>query len=113
MSVKHCTLMIQREMGLKSKSGTPLGGSATHVFSVELSYEIRPNLELALFGDAGSVSRDEDSLLASPDDLRYAIGLGIRYKLPVGPLRVDYGFNPDRKEGEDLGALHITFGFAF
>lgn len=103
----------EREMGPKSKSGTPLGGTATHVFSVELSYEIRPNLELALFGDAGTVSREEDNVFASPSDLRYAIGLGIRYKLPIGPLRVDYGFNPDRREGEDMGTLHITFGFAF
>jgi outer membrane protein assembly factor BamA len=103
----------EREMGVKSKSGTPLGGTATQTFSVELSYEVRPNLELALFGDAGSVSRDEDSLFSSAEDLRYAIGLGIRYKLPIGPLRLDYGFNPDRQEGEPMGALHITFGFAF
>ncbi|MEZ0387235.1 MAG: autotransporter assembly complex family protein, partial [Verrucomicrobium sp.] len=103
----------EREMGVKSKSGTPLGGTASQVFSVELSYEVRPNLELALFGDAGSLSREEDNLFSSPSDLRYAIGLGIRYKLPIGPLRIDYGFNPDRKDGEDLGALHITFGFAF
>ncbi|HEY2572603.1 MAG TPA: BamA/TamA family outer membrane protein [Verrucomicrobiaceae bacterium] len=48
-----------------------------------------------------------------PKDLRYGIGLGLRYKLPIGPLRIDYGFNPDRKDGEAVGALHITFGFAF
>jgi outer membrane translocation and assembly module TamA len=39
--------------------------------------------------------------------------LGLRYRLPVGPLRVDYGVNPDRRDGEAAGALHVTFGFAF
>jgi outer membrane translocation and assembly module TamA len=39
--------------------------------------------------------------------------MGIRYQLPIGPLRVDYGFNPGRQPGEAAGALHVTFGFAF
>jgi outer membrane protein insertion porin family len=37
----------------------------------------------------------------------------LRYKLPIGPIRLDYGFNPDRQPGEDIGAFHFSFGFAF
>jgi outer membrane protein assembly complex protein YaeT len=104
----------ERELGLKSVRGdTPIGGTLSQTFSVEFSYEIATNLELAVFGDMGALTRDEDSIFNRPEDVRYAIGLGIRYKLPVGPLRIDYGYNPDRQEGEDMGALHITFGFAF
>jgi len=33
--------------------------------------------------------------------------------LPVGPLRIDYGLNPDKRPGEAAGALHVTLGFAF
>ncbi len=103
----------EREMGASSARGsTPLGGIATTVASAELSYEIIPNLELAAFADAGSISR-QDASLFSMDDLRYAVGLGLRYQLPIGPLRVDYGYNPDRQAGEKAGALHVTFGFAF
>jgi outer membrane translocation and assembly module TamA len=82
------------------------------VVNAELSYEIIQNLEVAAFADAGSVSREDSSLLRG-DDLRYAVGMGIRYQLPIGPLRVDYGFNPGRQPGEAAGALHVTFGFAF
>jgi outer membrane protein insertion porin family len=104
----------EREMGQKAlRSDTPLGGLASEVVSLELSYEISPNLELALFGDAGTLRPSDDFAGLKFDELRYAIGLGIRYKLPIGPLRVDYGWNPDREEGEPFGALHITFGFAF
>ncbi|QIF05146.1 BamA/TamA family outer membrane protein [Roseimicrobium sp. ORNL1] len=104
----------EREMGLKSiKGDTPIGGTLSQTFSVEFSYEVAQNLELALFGDMGTLTREEESIFRRPEDVRYAIGLGIRYKLPVGPLRIDYGFNPDRREGEDIGALHITFGYAF
>ena len=103
----------EREMGAASSRGsTPLGGLATSVVNAELSYEIIPNLEVAAFADAGSVSREDPSLFRG-DDLRYAVGMGIRYQLPIGPLRVDYGFNPDRQPGEAAGALHVTFGFAF
>jgi outer membrane translocation and assembly module TamA len=45
--------------------------------------------------------------------MRYALGLGLRYKLPIGPIRLDYGWNPDRQPGEDFGAFHFSFGFAF
>jgi outer membrane protein insertion porin family len=47
------------------------------------------------------------------DDMRYAIGAGLRYKLPVGPIRLDYGVNPDPRPDEDFGAFHFSFGFAF
>ena len=89
------------------------GASLTQTFNVELSYEVISNLEIAAFVDAGNVRRDSANPLSSPSELRYAAGVGIRYKLPFGPLRVDYGYNLDRKEGEDMGALHITFGFPF
>ena len=106
----------ERLMGPESITGVPLGGTATDVFSAEISYEIMPNLELALFGDAGSLSgvpKESTPTLPRPTGLRYAIGPGLRYKLPFGPLRIDYGVNPTRKEGEAFGALQITFGFAF
>ncbi|TLD72787.1 hypothetical protein FEM03_01575 [Phragmitibacter flavus] len=103
----------EREMGAKSAAGTPLGGTLSQVFNVELSYAVAANLELAVFADAGSLSRVEDNIFTSGGEFSYAVGAGVRYKLPIGPLRVDYGFNPDRKEGDPMGALHITFGFPF
>jgi outer membrane protein insertion porin family len=103
----------EREMGPSSVRGsTPLGGTASTVVSTELSYEVIPNLEVAGFVDGGTLSREAASLF-SMDDLRYAVGLGLRYRLPVGPLRIDYGYNPDRNPGEKAGALQVTFGFAF
>jgi outer membrane protein assembly complex protein YaeT len=104
----------EREMGLRSINGdTPIGGTLSQTFSVEFSYEIAKNLELAVFTDMGALTREEDSIFNRPKDIRYAVGAGIRYKLPVGPLRIDYGYNMNREEGEDVGALHITFGYAF
>ena len=104
----------EREMGPRSRSGrTPLGGLLSQTFSLELSYEVMPSLELALFGDAGNLRDTVENPFSQPAGLRQAVGLGLRYKLPIGPFRIDYGFNPSRRGGEPIGALHITFGFAF
>ena len=104
----------EREMGPRSRDGnTPLGGLMSQVASVEISYAVRPNFEVALFGDAGNLSETVENPFSPPAGLRYAVGLGLRYRLPIGPLRLDYGFNPDRRSGEPTGAVHLTFGFAF
>jgi len=103
----------ERDLGPRSDGGTPLGGSLMHAANLEASWEFLPNFELAAFADAGALTSDHDHLLAFPSDLRYALGLGLRYALPVGPLRLDYGFNPNRQPGDPTGAFHLTFGFAF
>ena len=105
----------ENELGLMSALGeTPLGGTAAFAASAELSLEIAKNLELAAFADTGSLSRAESGQFFDfPTDFRHAVGVGLRYRLPFGPFRVDYGFNPDRREGEKSGALHVTLGFAF
>jgi outer membrane translocation and assembly module TamA len=103
----------EKELGPLSSGRTPLGGTLMHAANLEFSYEVIDNLEVAVFADAGSLTRSKDNLFAMPDDIRYAYGLGLRYALPVGPLRLDYGFNPSRRTGEAAGALHVTFGFAF
>ncbi len=104
----------ERELGPKAADGTHLGGTQSQVVSGEISYEIAKNLELAGFVDAGSLQTTEKGgLLPKFDDMHYAAGLGLRYRLPFGPLRIDYGVNMNKHEGEPMGALHVGFGFAF
>jgi outer membrane translocation and assembly module TamA len=103
-----------RELGPVTEGGTPLGGTAAVFASVEVSREILPNLELAVFVDTGSLSREkQDTPLGYSTDFRHAVGAGVRYLLPFGPIRIDYGYNLDRRQGESTGQLHVTAGFAF
>jgi outer membrane translocation and assembly module TamA len=46
-------------------------------------------------------------------ELRSAVGSGIRYKSPFGPLRFDIGFKVNRQPGESLTAWFVSFGQAF
>jgi outer membrane protein assembly complex protein YaeT len=100
----------ERDLGPKDKGGHPLGGAFYTVANVEWDFPITTTLGGALFVDAGNLKME-----ASPglDDMRFAIGIGLRYELPIGPMRLDYGFNPSPRADEDIGALHFSFGFAF
>ncbi len=100
----------ERELGPRNNQGNPLGGELYTVFNAEFTFPLKGALQGAVFTDAGSLKGAND-----PDsgNLRYALGAGLRYKLPIGPLRLDYGVNPSPRDGEAFGAFHFSFGFAF
>ncbi len=99
------------ELGPKGEKGTPTGGNAFFMGSVELRTDIGRGFGLVTFLDTGNVWEKLDDF--NPTDLRYTGGLGVRYMTPVGPLRVDYGYKLDRKEGESAGEFHFSIGHAF
>ncbi|HMJ06720.1 MAG TPA: BamA/TamA family outer membrane protein [Chthoniobacterales bacterium] len=100
----------ERELG-PSDRGNPIGGEFFSVFNIEYTFPIFGELQLAVFGDAGNLLASADD--AGLSDMRYAVGLGLRYQLPIGPLRIDYGVNPNPRGDEAFGAFHFSFGFAF
>jgi outer membrane protein assembly complex protein YaeT len=106
----------ERDLG-PHDGDNPIGGEFFTVFNVEYTFPIYGELQGAAFFDAGNLLPSSQDPFARAtagfDDMRYAIGLGLRYKLPIGPIRLDYGYNPDRRAGEDVGAFHFSFGFAF
>jgi outer membrane protein assembly complex protein YaeT len=101
----------ERKLGPRDRKGNPLGGEFFTVFNVEYTFPLYGELQGAVFYDAGNLLPTSEE--PGVDDMRYALGLGLRYKLPIGPIRLDYGFNPDPQRHEDDGAFHFSFGFAF
>lgn len=101
----------ERDLGPHDLHGHPVGGEFYTIFNVEYTFPLFGELEGAAFADAGNLlsSSEEPGF----DDMRYALGVGLRYKLPIGPIRLDYGINPDPQAHEDFGAFHFSFGFAF
>lgn len=110
-------LVVQREIDGTIQADTvnyvfdPLGGTAKLGANIEARLPF-PGLgsdwQSAVFLDAGQVNRDGD--LFSFSDMRFGTGLGIRYRTPVGHLRVDLAFklNPT---SNDLRDPRETFEF--
>ncbi len=47
------------------------------------------------------------------DETLASAGLGVRYQSPIGPLRLEYGGNLNRRDGDPAGTLHFSIGFPF
>jgi outer membrane protein insertion porin family/translocation and assembly module TamA len=71
------------------------------------------SLEGVLFFDFGNVYEDSYQLFWG--DMRYTAGCGVRYATPIGPLRLDVGYqiNPPADARFDRYELHFSIGQAF
>jgi outer membrane translocation and assembly module TamA len=96
--------------------GFPVGGDAVVIFNAELRVPVYRAFGVVGFIDTGNVfARTTDINLGQ---LRSSVGFGVRYRSPVGPIRVDLGFKVHREEIapgilESPTALHISLGQAF
>jgi outer membrane protein insertion porin family len=89
----------------------PTGGNALVFGGAELRFDLGRRLTLGTFVDSGNVYllvRDIDLR-----DLRYSAGLGLRYRTPLGPIRVDWGYKLNRRPEESASHFHFTIGNAF
>lgn len=89
----------------------PIGGRSLAIFSLELRQRIGENWGTALFYDVGNV------YAATTPDLGekqlQALGLGVRYYTPVGPLRLDVAFPLDRRSIDSPFQIYFSIGQAF
>ena len=99
----------EKELGPKGEDGSSLGGTSYLVANVELRAPLLGPIEGGLFLDVGNAWEGRIDV----SDLRWAAGVGLRLRTPIGPLRVDGGFLLDRREGESRTVLHFAIGHAF
>ncbi len=89
------------------ETGFPVGGNGLLMNSVELRFPVRgDDFGGVLFHDAGNVYtkvgdisfRTKQRDVTDFNYMVHSVGAGVRYKTPIGPLRVDFGYalNPPR-----------------
>jgi outer membrane translocation and assembly module TamA len=87
--------------------------------SAELMIPVWGDLSAVLFADAGNVWNNAWDF--NLNDLRYDVGPGLRYLTPVGPIRVDLGYQLKRIPGLLVNGkpearrfrFHFSIGQAF
>jgi len=102
-----------REVGPKDPTtGEFIGGTKEAYFNAEYVFPIlkEAGLKGVLFFDTGnSWSEDQDYF----SSMRYSTGAGIRWFSPMGPLRLEWGYNLDPEEDEDRSKFEFTIGRVF
>jgi len=107
------------ELSPLTDTGQPIGGLSVVETSGEVRVPFGTKLSAVAFVDAGSVGRNPWHL--DPGGFRFAVGPGIRYDTPIGPVRFDVGYqlNPipgllvkGEPEARNWRA-HISIGQAF
>lgn len=107
------------EVSPLSGSGLPLGGNSMFAFSTEARLSLAGSLGAVAFLDAGNVWPGDFQIKLR--NLHYAVGPGLRYQTPVGPIRFDIGYQLNEIPGLLVdGApqprrwrIHFSIGQAF
>lgn len=100
-------------------SGTPIGGHSMFESSAEIRVPAFGQFAVVGFVDAGNVWYD--SFDFNLGDLRVDVGPGIRYRTPIGPVRLDLGYQLTRVDGLLVNGepeprrwrIHFSIGQAF
>jgi outer membrane protein insertion porin family len=103
------------ELGPKDPdTNMPIGGKAMLLANLEMRFPLFqsfPDLFGAVFYDIGQVfSKRKDFSLFN---FQGAAGFGLRYRTPLGPVRIDLGWNVDDPEMKGRPIVFITIGNVF
>ncbi|HVG70380.1 MAG TPA: BamA/TamA family outer membrane protein [Vicinamibacterales bacterium] len=99
--------------------GFPIGGLSMLEGSAEVRVPLKGKFGAVAFFDVGNVWREARNF--DLGDLRYAVGPGLRYQTPIGPARLDVGYqlNPidglliDGEPQKRRIRIHFSIGQAF
>src|SRR5438477_5032923 len=98
-----------REVGPQDHNGEPTGGQSMARMTIEYTFPIVEKARGAVFYDTGFNNSDAWSF--GFNHIVSDIGVGIRLDLPIGPLRLDYGY-PIQRDGYNGGG-HFNFNVGY
>ena len=99
------------EAGPIDDEGIPIGAEAFGLINAELEYPLFDKLSAVLFVDAARVWSSTEQFGIYDDFVD--VGLGLRYRTIVGPVRLEYGRNINARPSDPTGTLHLSIGFPF
>jgi outer membrane protein insertion porin family len=92
-------------------TGDVIGGPEQLIFNTEYIFPVLPEMKLKglVFFDAGSSFQTFQDF----GSLTYTTGFGVRWISPVGPIRIEWGYNLSRKPNQSQSKFEFAFGSFF
>jgi len=85
------------------------GGDGMVNLSFEMGMPLYKRLYLGIFSDNTMIS-DRANFWEFSNPMIHSVGMGLRYMTPIGPFKIDFGFNLHQY---DENALHFQIGQSF
>lgn len=94
-------------------TGDRIGGEEMLLLNLEYIFPIikKAGLKGVLFFDAGNAFTKSEGY--DVGDLRKSVGFGFRWFSPLGPLRLEWGYNLSPRPGEEHSGWDFTIGGTF
>ncbi len=109
------SIVVREEDGTirRDEFGFPLGGTSMFLFNLEYHVQLAGPFRLVLFGDAGGVFDEDQSI--DTDLLRYSAGAELRIRVPLfpAPLRFIYAINLEEKLDDQFKSLDFSLSTTF
>lgn len=96
-----------RKLGPVNSDGDPTGFDSVLTGTAEYRFPVSGNFKAVLFNDTTFIG---NSFIPDYDKGYFAVGVGIRYMTPVGPLAIDVGMDVEER---DQVAVHFHVGELF
>jgi outer membrane protein insertion porin family len=100
-----------RDVSPKDINGEPLGGGSLADLTIEYTVPIIEKARFAVFYDTGFVNAGAWDFTTK--HVVSDVGIGLRLDLPIGPLRIDYGFPIQKERGQGSGKFNFNVGYQF
>jgi translocation and assembly module TamA len=97
-------------VGPRLSNNTPEGGASLAEASLEVRQQVASRWGVVAFADAGAVGTGPTPSL---DGAGLGVGLGVRYDLGFGPLRLDIATPLRRQPGDSRVQIYISIGQSF
>jgi translocation and assembly module TamA len=99
-----------QEVGPRYPDNTPEGGLSLFETSLELRRKLTNTWSIAAFTDAGTVGEHVFPDFREP---QVGVGVGVRYNLGFGPIRVDVATPLNPRHGDSAVQLYLSIGQSF
>jgi len=101
----------RRSIGPLDDQGDPLGGRSVAEVGVEMRAQAFDPIGVVGFVEGGLIGENE--LPDFDEDPQWAAGGGVRYRSPVGPIRLDVAVPLNRRDSDSDFQFYISIGQAF
>lgn len=94
-------------------TGDKIGGEKMMCYNAEYRFPLVKEQGIIglVFVDAGNVLESDESYTFK--GIRMSAGAGVRWYSPMGPLRLEWGYNLDKKRGEPSSNFEFSIGTMF